>query len=197
MDHELVDRAREGDREAFALIIDASFDRCHEIARRILGESHLAQDATQQAMLSIWRDLPKLREAARFEAWAYRITVNACYAEAKRARRSLPAIQPTDDSPAIIDEYGTVIDRDQIERAFSRQKLEHRAVLVLRYYLDMPVEEVATTLDIPLGTAKSRIHHALKSMRAALDADSRVPTPDRRRDGNERLPHEPDGQVIR
>jgi len=176
MDHELVDRAREGDREAFALIVDASFDRCHEIARRILGESHLAQDATQQAMLSIWRDLPKLREAARFEAWSYRITVNACYAEAKRARRSLPAIQSADDGPAITDEYGTIIDRDQLERAFSRQKLEHRAVLVLRYYLDMPVEEVATTLDIPLGTAKSRIHHALKSMRAALDADSRPPT---------------------
>lgn len=176
MDHELVDRAREGDREAFALIVDASFDRCHEIARRILGESHLAQDATQQAMISIWRDLPKLREADRFEAWSYRITVNACYAEAKRARRSLPAIQPADDGPAITDEYGTVIDRDQLDRAFSRQKLEHRAVLVLRYYLDMPVEEVATTLDIPLGTAKSRIHHALKSMRAALDADSRPPT---------------------
>jgi len=176
MDHELVDRAREGDREAFALIVDASFDRCHEIARRILGESHLAQDATQQAMISIWRDLPKLREADRFEAWSYRITVNACYAEAKRARRSLPAIQPADDGPAITDEYGTAINRDQLDRAFSRQKLEHRAVLVLRYYLDMPVEEVATTLDIPLGTAKSRIHHALKSMRAALDADSRPPT---------------------
>ncbi len=176
MDHELVDRAREGDREAFALIVDASFDRCHEIARRILGESHLAQDATQQAMISIWRDLPKLREAARFEAWSYRITVNACYAEAKRARRTLPDIHPTDHGPTISDEYGTVIDRDQLDRAFSRQKLEHRAVLVLRYYLDMPVEEVATTLDIPLGTAKSRIHHALKSMRAALDADSRPPT---------------------
>ncbi|MEA2026319.1 MAG: sigma factor-like helix-turn-helix DNA-binding protein, partial [Chloroflexota bacterium] len=76
---------------------------------------------------------------------------------------------------AISDEYGTIIDRDQLDRAFSRQKLEHRAVLVLRYYLDMPVEEVASTLDIPLGTAKSRIHHALKSMRAALDADNRPP----------------------
>ncbi|MEA2026637.1 MAG: sigma-70 family RNA polymerase sigma factor, partial [Chloroflexota bacterium] len=146
MDCELVDRAREGDREAFALIVDASFDRCHEIARRILGESHLAQDATQQAMLSIWRDLPKLRDAARFEAWSYRITVNACYAEAKRARRTLPEIYPTDHGSAISDENGTIIDRDQLDRAFSRQKLEHRAVLVLRYYLDMPVEEVASTL---------------------------------------------------
>ena len=175
MDHQLIERAREGDRDAFALIVDASFDRCHEIARRVLGESHMAQDATQAAMLSIWRDLPKLRDYDRFEAWSYRITVNACYAEAKRARKALPAITP-DDGRMVTDEFGTVIDRDRLERAFSRQKLEHRAVLVLRYYLDRPVEEVATTLDIPLGTAKSRIHHALKAMRATIDADDRPPT---------------------
>lgn len=177
MDCQLIERARRGDREAFALIVDGSFDRCYEIARRVLGESHLAQDATQTAMLAIWRDLPKLRDAGRFEAWSYRITVNACYAEAKRARRAIPAI-PADDGAVITDEFGTVIDRDRLERAFSRQRLEHRAVLVLRYYLDLPVEEVAATLDIPLGTAKSRIHHALKAMRAAIDADERPPTGD-------------------
>jgi RNA polymerase sigma-70 factor, ECF subfamily len=176
MDHQLVDRAREGDREAFALIVEASFDRCYEIARRVLGETHLAQDATQQAMLSIWHDLPKLRDSQRFDAWSYRITINACYAEAKRARHTIPAIDDSDQHDVMRDEYGTVIDRDQLERAFSRQKLEHRAVLVLRYYLDMSVEEVASTLDIPAGTAKSRIHHALSAMRAALDADDRPPS---------------------
>ena len=175
MDHRIIERAQEGDREAFALIVDASFDRCYEVARRILGESHLAQDATQAAMLAIWRDLPKLREADRFEAWSYRITVNACYAEARTARRSLPGVA-FDERPVASDAFGTVIDRDQLERAFSRQKLEHRAVLVLRYYLDMSVDEIAATLDIPAGTAKSRIHHALKAMRAALDADDRPPT---------------------
>lgn len=173
MDHHLIDRAREGDREAFALIVDASIDRCHEIARRILGESSLAQDATQQAMLSIWRDLPKLREPARFEAWTYRITVHACYAEIRKAKRALPDLAARDPGAVAVDEYGTVIDRDQLERAFTRQKIEHRAVLVLRFYLGMPIEEIATTLDIPLGTAKSRIHHALRSMRAALEADDR------------------------
>lgn len=175
MDQALVSRAQQGDREAFALIVDASFDRCYEIARRVLGESHIAQDATQAAMLSMWRDLPKLRQADRFDAWAYRITVNACYAEAKRARRAIPAIAAADEEPIRTDEYGTVVDRDLLERAFSRQKLEHRAVLVLRYYLDMPVEEIASTLDLPAGTVKSRIHHALKAMRATLDADERPP----------------------
>jgi len=176
MDQELIERARQGDREAFALIVDASFDRCYEIARRVLGESHLAQDATQQAMLSIWRDLPKLRANDRFDAWAYRITVNACYSEAKRARRTIAVLNADDSVHAVADEFGSVVDRDQLERAFSRQKLEHRAVLVLRYYLDMPVEEVASVLDIPLGTAKSRIHHALNAMRAALEADNRPPS---------------------
>lgn len=177
MDDEIVIRARAGDRQAFASIVDASFDRCHDIARRILGESHLAQDATQQAFLGMWRDLPKLRDIGRFDAWSYRIVVNACYAEAKRARRALPEIRDIDDRQAVAtDGYGSVIDRDRLERAFSRQKIEHRAVLVLRYYLDMPVDEVAATLDIPLGTAKSRIHHALKAMRAAIDADDRPPS---------------------
>lgn len=177
MDDEIVIRAREGDRDAFAAIVDDSFDRCHEIARRILGESHLAQDATQQALLNIWRELPKLRDVHRFEAWCYRIVVHACYAEAKRARRALPEIRDIDERKVVAaDEYGSVIDRERLERAFSRQKLDHRAVLVLRFYLDMPVEQVASVLDIPLGTAKSRIHHALKAMRAAIDADDRPPS---------------------
>jgi RNA polymerase sigma-70 factor (ECF subfamily) len=176
MDRALIDRAREGDRQAFAEIVDASFDRCHEIARRVLGESALAQDATQAAMLAIWRELPKLRDPARFEAWSYRITVNACYAEAKRGRRALPTIGGVESLLVVTDDSGTVIDRDRLERAFLRQKLEHRAVLVLRYYLDMPVDEIAVTLGVPVGTVKSRIHHALAGMRAAIDADDRPPS---------------------
>lgn len=175
MDRQLIEQARAGDRQAFSLIVDAMFDRCHEVARRVLGESHLAQDATQAALLSLWRDLPKLRDDSRFEAWAYRITVNACYAEAKRARRAISVIPDPDHGTVATDEFDTIVDRDQLERAFSRQKLEHRAVLVLRFYLDMPVEEVASTLDIPVGTAKSRIHHALKAMRATIEADDRPP----------------------
>jgi RNA polymerase sigma-70 factor (ECF subfamily) len=176
MDRALIDRAREGDRQAFADIVDASFDRCHEVARRVLGECALAQDATQAAMLAIWRELPKLRDPERFEAWSYRITVNACYAEAKRGRRSLPIIAGADGILAVTDDSGTVIDRDRLERAFLRQKLEHRAVLVLRYYLDMPVDEIALTLGVPAGTVKSRIHHGLAAMRAAIEADDRPPS---------------------
>ena len=97
MDQALVGRAQQGDREAFALIVDASFDRCHEIARRILGESHLAQDATREAFIAAWRGLRGLRDPERFEAWSYRVLVRICYAEARKHRRydTVP-LQPTD-----------------------------------------------------------------------------------------------------
>lgn len=176
MDCELVERARGGDRAAFAEIVETTFDRSFEIARRILGESQLAQDATQQALLSIWRDLPKLRDVARYDAWARRILVHACYAEAARARRVIPSLAETlPRAPVIADATSAVVDRDLIERTFSHIKVEQRTILVLRYYLDQTQEEIAATLDLPVGTVKSRIHHALRAMRAAIESDSRSP----------------------
>jgi RNA polymerase sigma-70 factor (ECF subfamily) len=176
MDCELVDRARSGDREAFAEIVETTFDRSFEIARRILGESYLAQDATQQAMLSIWRDLPKLRDVARYDAWARRILVHACYAESAKARRTIPGLADTlPQAPVIADVASAVIDRDLLERTFAHIKVEQRTILVLRYYLDQTQEEIAATLDLPVGTVKSRIHHALRAMRAAIESESRPP----------------------
>lgn len=174
MDRELVERARGGDEEAFGLIADTVFDRCYAIAQRILGEAAAAQDATQQALLDIWRRLPTLRDADRFEAWCYRIVVHACYAEARRSRRAIPGFLPEGQEPATTtDQFRAVVDRDCVERAFDRQRVEHRAVLVLRYYLDLPLEDIASILEIPVGTVKSRIHNGLRAMRAALEADAR------------------------
>ena len=178
MDRELVERARGGDEEAFGLIADAAFDRCYAIAQRILGEAAAAQDATQQALLDIWRKLPTLRDVDRFEAWCYRIVVHACYAEARRYRRAIPAFLSDDHEPATTsDQFRAIVDRDCVERAFDRQRVEHRAVLVLRYYLDLPLEEIASILEIPVGTVKSRIHNGLRAMRAALEADARSSPP--------------------
>ena len=177
MDRELVERARSGDEEAFGLIADAAFDRCYGIAHRILGEAPAAQDATQQALLDIWRKLPNLHDPARFEAWCYRIVVRACYAEARRSKRAIPGFLPDDhDASTTVDEFRAIVDRDEIERAFDCQKVEHRAVLVLRYYLGLPLEEIAAVLEIPVGTVKSRIHNGLRAMRATLEADARTAT---------------------
>ena len=174
MDEELVTRAQGGDRDAFEQIVNVSFDRCHAVATRLLRDSQLAEDAVQQAMVNIWRDLPRLRDPARYDAWSYKLLLRACYAEYRKAPRWMPAIEegsPTE--PRAGDPYRALIDRDQLECGFRRLSMDHRAVVVLHHYLDLPVDEVGRILDIPSGTVKSRLHRALAEMRAALEADAR------------------------
>jgi RNA polymerase sigma factor (sigma-70 family) len=144
------------------------------VARRILRDLDLAEDATQQALLAIWQNLPQLRDPARFEAWSYRLLVRACYGEGRKERRWTPNLRliPADESTADED-LSSVLDRDQLERGFRRLSLDHRTVVVLHHYLDLPLDEVAETLGIPAETVRSRLHHAMRGLRAALDADAR------------------------
>ena len=175
MDPELVSRAQMGDQAAFAEIASTSYGRLHSITFGILRDRALAEDAVQQAMLDAWRNLPKLRDPARFEAWLYRLTVNVCYAEAKRAKRWIANMSLDTREPVAPDEIGTVADREQLDRAFRQLSVDQRAVLVLRHIVGLTMEEIAKTLDIPAGTARSRLYRALQAMRAALEADSRAP----------------------
>ena len=177
MDTDLVVRAQNGDEEAFASLAGAVGDRLHAVAHRILRDIDLAEDATQQALLNIWRDLPQLRDPARFDAWSYRLLVRACYAEGNRSRRWEPNLRllPAHE-PISADGYSSVVDRDQLERGFRRLSIDHRAVVVLHHYLDLPLDEIADTLGIPAGTVRSRLHHAMRGLRAALDADARPTT---------------------
>ena len=176
MDTDLVIRAQHGDEEAFASLAVAAGDRLHAVAHRILRDTDLAEDATQQALLAIWRDLPQLRDPARFDAWSYRLLVRACYAQARQERRWSPNMRLLSSEQADhADGASGVIDRDQLERGFRRLSIEHRAVVVLHHYLDWPLDQVADALGIPAGTARSRLHHAMRGLRAALDADARPP----------------------
>jgi RNA polymerase sigma-70 factor (ECF subfamily) len=177
VDADLIGRAQRGDEEAFASLAVAAGDRLHAVAYRILRDTDLAEDATQQALLSIWRDLPKLRDPARFDAWSYRLLVRACYAEGSRARRSSPNIRllPANE-PEVAEGLSSVVDRDQLERGFKRLSIDHRAVVVLHHYLDLPLDEVADVLGVPAGTVRSRLHHAMRGLRAALEADARPGT---------------------
>ena len=177
MQRELVDRAKQGDEEAFDALARQVGDRCMGIAHRILRDAHLAEDAVQAALVVAWRELRTLRDADRFEPWLHRILANQCYAEARRRTRwsadiRLLPIDGSAESPGIL----TVQHRDELERAFRRLTLEQRAVLVFHHYLDLPLSEVASRLGIPLGTAKSRLHHATSALRASLEADARTPT---------------------
>lgn len=176
MQRALVERAKRGDGEAFDALARAVGDRCMSIACKILRDVDLAEDAVQAALITAWRELRSLRDAALFEPWLHRILVNACYAEARRRRRWSAGIRVLPvggmDGP---DDALSIHDRDQLERAFRRLTLEQRTVLVFHHYLDLPLAEVATRLGVPVGTVKSRLHHATIALRASLEADARTP----------------------
>lgn len=174
MDTDIVVRAQAGDQQAFATLAATNGRRMHALAVAILRDRDLAQDAVQQALVAIWRDLPGLRDPARFDAWSYKLLVRTCYAEARRDRRHLSEVLERVSQPTVAaDEFGRVADRDQLERGFRRLSVEHRAVVVLHHYFDLPLESVAEVLGLPPGTVRSRFHRAMSVLRAALEADAR------------------------
>jgi RNA polymerase sigma-70 factor (ECF subfamily) len=171
VERQLVVQAQQGDRDAIDQLVVRITDRLYAVAFRILRNEASAEDATQQALVAIWRQLPRLRDPDRFEAWAYRLLVHAAYAEHRRRRRQSPSETLSDG--AADDPFLSVHDRDQLERGFARLSPEQRAVLVLQQYLSLSHEELAALLDIPVGTVRSRLHGARQAMRAALEADAR------------------------
>ena len=162
-----------GDHDAFAMLVQMTSDRMYAIATRILRDGDLAEDALQGTLITAWRELPRLRDPDRFEAWARRLLVHSCYAEARRRRawagnvRVLPI-----DGPAVADELVSVADRDALDRAFRRLTIEQRAVVVLHHHVGLSLVEVAETLGVPAGTARSRLHYATRLLRSALEADA-------------------------
>jgi RNA polymerase sigma-70 factor (ECF subfamily) len=178
MDQDLVLRAQNSDQQAFETLTAANHPRLFRVAYGILRDRHLAEDATQQTFFDIWRTIRRLRDPSRFEAWSYRLLVRTCYAEAKRRPESVPdGWDPRAGEPVAKDDYGSVIDRDQLDRGFRRLSVEHRTVIVLRCLLDMPIDQVAETLGVAPGTVGSRLSRALAALRAALEADSRSASP--------------------
>ncbi len=177
MDIDLVEQAQRGDRDAFAILARTRGDRLFGIANRILRDIGRSEDAVQQALVIAWRELPRLRDPDRFDAWINRLLVHAAYLEARRARQWTAAIRllPV-DGPAAPDDTLSVAHRDQLERGFRRLPPEQRAILVLRHYLGLDTAEIADTLGIAAGTARSRLHYAHRAMRAALEAVERTAT---------------------
>jgi RNA polymerase sigma-70 factor (ECF subfamily) len=169
-----------GDREAFTSLARDAADRSYALAYRILRDPHRAQDAAQQALIHAWRDLPTLRDPSRFDPWLRRLVVNACYTEARAERRWAAKVRriPT-DHPIAPDPARSIAARDDLERASRRLTPEQRAVVVLHHHLGHPLTEIAATLGIPEGTARSRLHYAVRQLRAALD-DGRLETSEER-----------------
>jgi len=175
MRHDLVEAARSGDHEAFEVLARAAGDRLFAVARLILRASDLAEDAVQDALVHAWQELPSLRDPERFDAWLYRLVVNACADQSRRLGRRSTQVRQLVDAPSIGDDTAAVADRDQLARGFDRLKPEQRAVVVLHYYSGFSAAEIARMLGIPEGTARSRLHYATVALRAALEADARQP----------------------
>ena len=175
MQRELLERARSGDRDAFSDLVRATLDRQYAIASLILRDADRAQDAVQEALVSAWRDLRSLRDLDAWDAWLHRLTVRACYRLArKERRRNLVELHIVTDpeSPSSFDLAMSVAERDRMERELDRLPIDQRAVMVLHFYLALPLTEAATILDIPVGTAKSRLHYGLRALRRSMHDES-------------------------
>jgi RNA polymerase sigma-70 factor, ECF subfamily len=166
---DLVERARKGDHDAFAALAGAAIARLDAAARLILRDRELARDAVQDAMMRAWRDLPGLRDPERFDAWLHRLTVHACIDAARHRRRRPIEVELTPlDTPVVADVSMLVANRDALDRALRALEPEWRAIVVMHYYLGMPLPDVADVLRIPLGTAKSRLHRSLGVLRTTV-----------------------------
>jgi RNA polymerase sigma-70 factor (ECF subfamily) len=172
----LVERAQKGDHDAFAVLARGAISRLDKTAWLMLRDADQASDAVQNALVRAWRDLPSLRDPDRFEAWLYRLVIRACADELRRARSRRFDVDITDltTAPVVSDSTTAVANRDQLERGFRQLGPEERSVIVLHHYLDLPLPEVASTLQLPLGTVKSRLYRGLRQMRATLEADARA-----------------------
>jgi len=174
MERSLVVRAQSGDREAFTALALQVSDSLFAVAQRILRDFDGAADALQVTLVRLWRDLPSLEDPARFEAWAYRVLVRACHDSLRARRRQVPQLRLHSSDGAVVSDPATAVsNREELERAFRTLTVEQRTVLVLQYYRDLPLAEIADLLHVPIGTVRSRLHYAKQALRSALDAETR------------------------
>ena len=169
---DLVERAKRGDHDAFALLVGASIARLDAAARLILRDPELARDAVQDGFIRAWRNLPALRDPDRFDGWLRQLVVHSCIDMTRRRRRRVVEVELTPIAGAPTrDITSAIADREVLDHALQRLDPEWRAVVVLHYFLGLPLPDVASTLGIPLGTAKSRLHRSLAAMRATIAID--------------------------
>ena len=168
----VVRAAMGGDVGAFEMLIAARIERSHRLAQAVLGSALDAGDATQEAWLAAWRQLPRLRDPERFDAWLDHIVVNACRMQT-RGRRRLREISLPDGFDRQVDGPGPdqLAERHLLEVAFGRLDIDQRTILVLHHLEQRSVADIAEVLHIPVGTAKSRLHAARAALERALEAE--------------------------
>ena len=180
MQRELVVRARGGDLEAFTQLVKFAFPRLKGVAYLVLRDADRAEDAVQEALVAAWTDLRALRDPDAWDAWLRRLLMRTCHRLAKRERRRIQVeshVRWDLEGTRSTNDMADVAVREWVLDELGRVDVEKRSVIVLHYYLDLPMREVAEILDIPYGTAASRLHRGLELMRASMDR-SREPAGD-------------------
>ena len=174
-DTRIVRAARAGDVRAFESIVASRLPGAFRLAVAILGNESEAADATQNALVATWRELPRLREVAAFDAWFRRILVNECRMQIRRNARSREVpLEPDraddpDGDPRAAATLGRVEALDLLELAFEQLDPEDRAMVVLHHLEDRPLAEIAESLHMPVGTVKWRLHEARQELQRALE----------------------------
>jgi RNA polymerase sigma-70 factor (ECF subfamily) len=166
-DPALVDRARLGDLDAFESIVRARMDAVYRLSLAILGDEADARDASQETFVAAWRQLPRLRDADRFDPWLQRIAVNAArMALRSRARRRIREIH------VLVPTRSEQTDSRRLSVALDRLPADQRTLLALHYLEERPIAEIAEILEIPSGTVKSRLFAARRELDDALRAQA-------------------------
>jgi RNA polymerase sigma-70 factor (ECF subfamily) len=171
----LVEQAQRGDHDAFATLVRVAIARLDAAARLILRDRELAHDAVQDTLMNAWRSLPGLRDPDRFDAWLHRLLVRSSIDLLRRRRsRAIEVELPAIGGPWIHDLDTRVAERELVDVALRRLEPSWRALVVLHYFLGMPLPEASVVLGIPLGTAKSRLHRSLSLMRSAANDEASI-----------------------
>lgn len=156
--------------EIFAALDEARLLQGYRLASLILRDRAEAEDATQEAIARAWASWRTLLDKSRFDAWFDRILVNVCRNRMRHVRvLHVVSLDNAFEVPAA-DTHGSMLNRLAIEPAFERLTPEQRILVVLRYWRDLSVADIAERLGIPAGTVKSRLHYALESLRAAIES---------------------------
>ena len=169
----MVDRARHGDLGAFEEIVRARMDAVYRLTYAILGDEADARDAAQDTFVAAWRQIGRLRDADRFDAWLQRIAINAARmthrARRRRGVREIAAsrLATAPERPATPAD----LDGAALDRAMRDLTVEQRSILVLHHLEGLPLDALADRLEIPVGTVKSRLHTARRALQAALDRE--------------------------
>jgi RNA polymerase sigma-70 factor, ECF subfamily len=180
-ERQLVKKAKDGDTQAFGELVMTHQVFAYNLALRALGNPEEAQDATQEAFLKVWQALPGFREEAQFRTWLYRIVVNQCYNRRPVLKREAAAITIEDygdwistgfnepESQVVVSER-----KDLLQQAVDGLPSSYRLMVMLRFQQDLAYEEIASVMNLPLGTVKTGLFRARALLRQTLTVENRV-----------------------